>query len=359
MLNSEQIDYEILIRREIDDPSVSVIVPIYNMGKNGFLVECLDSLVRQEASDLEIVCVDDASTDNSVDIACQYAERHQNISVLRLFENSRQGAACNRGVSLAKGRYIGFVDADDYVSPDFYSSLLANAEKTGADIIEAAFQRVSDSGHLLGVYGYSFPDDCLTEADVIRDELELIEVRRKVILQHPSPRFCIQRTSVVKKHGHEFLEGMRYEDTPVFLRWIYDFNSFSRSKSGRYYYRQHENSTLHSTAHDAEKLSERLRSAEMILRDAKRLEKYDVYKKSLDQYFLDVYLFNTVALLINGGEGANADMIRTIAQSAREYVPEYRKVIWQRRTSIKSRIAMLLLIEYPTIYLTSRALLKG
>ena len=101
---------------------VSIIVPIYNVEK--YLKRCLDSLVNQTLNDIEIICINDGSTDDSLDILNEYAKRDERIVVINQ-ENSGQSVARNRGIDVAKGEYVGFVDSDDWVSEDYFECLYA------------------------------------------------------------------------------------------------------------------------------------------------------------------------------------------------------------------------------------------
>ena len=99
-------------------PKVSVIVPVYNTEK--YLGRCLDSLLNQTLEDIEIILVDDHSTDNSLDIMQAYQEKEpRKIKIAQTKQNSGAGAARNVGLELADCNYIGFVDSDDYITPDY------------------------------------------------------------------------------------------------------------------------------------------------------------------------------------------------------------------------------------------------
>ena len=98
---------EILVQNKINYvPKVSVIIPVYNVEK--YLRECLDSVINQTLKDIEIICVDDGSTDSSGKILDEYAQKDKRIKVIHQ-ENQGLGAAHNVGIDLAKGEYIGFV----------------------------------------------------------------------------------------------------------------------------------------------------------------------------------------------------------------------------------------------------------
>ena len=97
-------------------PKISILVAVYNTA--AYLSQCLDSLLSQTLKDIEVICVDDASTDNSLDLLHQYAEKDNRVKVFALKENCGQAHARNVGLSHATGDYIGFVDSDDWLSQD-------------------------------------------------------------------------------------------------------------------------------------------------------------------------------------------------------------------------------------------------
>lgn len=111
---------------------LSVIVPIYNAEKT--LCRCVDSILNQTFSALEVILVDDGSTDSSLDICEEYAKRDNRVIVFHK-ENAGLVAARKSGVEIASGEYIGFVDSDDYIEEDMFASLMSEAAITGADIV--------------------------------------------------------------------------------------------------------------------------------------------------------------------------------------------------------------------------------
>lgn len=110
---------------------VSIIVPVYNVEK--YLKRCLDSLVNQTLKDIEIICVNDGSTDGSLAILNEYVRNDDRIVVINQ-ENSGQSVARNRGIDVAKGEYIGFVDSDDWVCEDYFERLHNSAIQNNAEI---------------------------------------------------------------------------------------------------------------------------------------------------------------------------------------------------------------------------------
>lgn len=111
---------------------ISVVVPVYNAGP--YLRQCLDSIAAQTYSHMEVILVDDASTDGSGQICKEYAERDERFQYVRFPANRGPSAARNEGVGRAAGAFLSFVDADDYVEPDLLEKLYRSLTESGADI---------------------------------------------------------------------------------------------------------------------------------------------------------------------------------------------------------------------------------
>ena len=116
----------------MENKLISVIVPVYNV--MNYLKQCLDSIIQQTYSNLEIILVDDGSTDQSGSICDKYEERDSRITVIHK-KNGGLSDARNAGLSKCKGDYISFIDSDDYISPYFYEILMGVAEKKSCDIV--------------------------------------------------------------------------------------------------------------------------------------------------------------------------------------------------------------------------------
>ena len=115
------------------NPILSVIIPVYNVEK--YLAECLDSALAQTLKDIEIICVDDGSTDGSAAILDDYARRDPRIRVIHK-ANAGFGHTMNCGLHVATGKYVAFLESDDFIVPEAYEELVARAEVSGADIVK-------------------------------------------------------------------------------------------------------------------------------------------------------------------------------------------------------------------------------
>lgn len=131
-------------------PSVSIVIPVYNVAP--YLERCLDSIGRQSRPDFEVLLVDDGSTDQSRHICQQFVRKDRRFRLLTQ-ENAGASAARNLAMDQAQGRYLQFVDGDDWLPPDSTQSLLHAAEATGCDLVVAHFYRVekglvAERGHI-------------------------------------------------------------------------------------------------------------------------------------------------------------------------------------------------------------------
>ena len=123
-------------------PKISIIIPVYNTKK--FLKKCLDSIIHQTIDDKEIIIVDDKSTDGSTDILVEYAKRYPNINLICLAKNSGVAAARNIGLQNATGKYISFVDSDDYIDLDMLEKMYEACETTSSPVARVNRKLVTD-----------------------------------------------------------------------------------------------------------------------------------------------------------------------------------------------------------------------
>ena len=133
---------------------VSIIIPVYNSSK--YLRDCLDSVVNQTYKDIEIILVNDGSTDNSLDIINEYKEKYANIIAYNI-TNHGQGYARNMGIRKSSGKYIMFIDSDDYVDVDIVNSLVTNIGSS--DIAICDMYEVYDKNKVYYHNYHKFGDD--------------------------------------------------------------------------------------------------------------------------------------------------------------------------------------------------------
>ncbi|GBR77010.1 glycosyl transferase group 2, partial [Candidatus Termititenax persephonae] len=128
---------------------ISVIVPVYNAAK--YLRECLDSVAGQTLRDLEIICIDDGSTDGSLAIIEEYARQDKRIKALTK-ANAGYGQTLNVGLGQARGEYVGIVEPDDFIAPTMYETLWRKAAATDADFVKSDFYGFAGDGDARQIY---------------------------------------------------------------------------------------------------------------------------------------------------------------------------------------------------------------
>jgi len=134
---------------------ISLIIPVYNVEK--FLPRCLDSVASQTYADLEVIIVNDGSTDNSAQIVDRYVASNPNFTAYTI-ENSGQGGARNFGLKKAQGEYVAFLDSDDYIAPDCIEKLAAAAKSNNSDIVVCTCYDVKEDGTVIAKIGNNITD---------------------------------------------------------------------------------------------------------------------------------------------------------------------------------------------------------
>lgn len=281
-------DVDVLVTATCVRPVVSVVVALYNKVEGGYLERLLESFDAQRCEGVEYVLCDDCSTDSSLTVAAEFARAREDITVLHLRENGRQGAARNRAISYARGRYISIVDADDYIGGGFFESVLHAIGETDADVVVNKWiQRVDAEGELLGPRYANLRNSELS-GRIDRD------ARRHLINCHW--QFGTWRASLFDDARNLYPEGMFYEDTPTVMRWLMQIGSVAVADA-TYFYRSNPSSTTQTTGTNKDMLADRLRSSDMILDNARELGVYDEFKDEFDCYYVEVALANTLLML--------------------------------------------------------------
>ena len=192
-----------------DKIKVSVIVPVYNVEK--YLRECLESLVNQTLKEIEIICINDGSEDSSLEILNEYASKDSRFVIINQ-ENCGQSVARNKGLDVAKGEYIGFVDSDDWVDLNFFENLYSEAVKNNSDIAAASIRKVI----------YDKLDKYIIKYDSVQTETDTD--KKYKLAEIPDWNYTcnkIYKTSSFRKTGLKFIEGVYFEDVILTPQVVY------------------------------------------------------------------------------------------------------------------------------------------
>ena len=217
-----------------EHPLISIIIPVYNC--EDYLSRTLDSILVQSLKNIEIICINDGSQDKSLEILQQYAERDSRIVVIDK-ENGGQSSARNKGLEVAKGDYIGFIDADDTIPEDYYQKLYDNAFNSNADIVQCRALMIYEK------------DGCIKEWELNKDILTLDSRNsnfNKLLMTYASGFVWnkIYRRSLF--HNITFINGIYWEDNPFNLEIALKASKILSIPDTYYYYLQRENSTVYS-----------------------------------------------------------------------------------------------------------------
>lgn len=210
---------------------LSIIVPVYNVEK--YLPKCLESLIKQTLKDIEIICVNDGSTDNSLAILKEFASKDSRI---RIIDNQHQGVAKTRntGIEQSTGEYIGFVDSDDYIDIDFFEKLYNSATKSNSDI---AIASILKHKNFFNIYNAKYTKE--ETAITIQDKIKLCEDKKHFFFYAWNK---IYHSGFIKENNIKFSEGQIYEDVMFAIKALYYSNKIISVYGTKYHYIEHENS---------------------------------------------------------------------------------------------------------------------
>ena len=211
---------------------VSIIVPVYNVDK--YLEKCLDSLINQTLKDIEIICVNDGSTDNSLEILEKYSQKDNRIIIINQ-DNAGVSVARNSGMKIAKGQYIGFVDSDDWVDLDFYEKLYNSAIANDADIAISSIIRWRKYNKK---YRVKYEDKVYT---TLQEKISACFI----------PKNCYVWNKLYKSHivqNKHFTPNVYFEDIIWLPEVIKSSNKLITVSGTNYYYRVNNNSIVKKTS---------------------------------------------------------------------------------------------------------------
>ena len=216
-------------------PKISIIVPIYNSEE--YLKECLNSLVNQTFKDIEIICVNDGSTDNSLEIVKYFAEKDSRIKVINQ-ENKGQSAARNAGLKIASGEWITFIDSDDYIDLNTYERALT---VSNVDVICFGIE----------VYGDNLYATRQADNEYYKIKYKsLVHLNNKIRL-NTDVSVCdkLFKKEIIDNYGIRFPEGIHFEDAEFYWKYILCCKSANYIDEYFYHYRRREDSIMHNAFH--------------------------------------------------------------------------------------------------------------
>ena len=211
---------------------VSVIVPVHNAER--WLVRCVDSIRRQTLSAIEIILVENGSTDGSAELCDAYAREDGRIRVLHLAHADLSGAR-NAGLAVARAKYVGFVDSDDYIEPDMFARLLDAAERCGAEMACCDFISEAEEA-----------PQTVPDSEVEPQLLAPREALRELLLEELSPAVWTKLFDRRLFAERQFPDDYLFEDHRTVHHWIARCQRIARVAKPLYHYVQHGESICHT-----------------------------------------------------------------------------------------------------------------
>ena len=224
---------------------VSVIIPVYNV--EDYLTECLDSIINQTFSDIEIICVNDGSTDNSLSILESYKKSDNRIKVFSQ-ENAGQGAARNKGVENSCGVYVCFVDADDYIPHDAIEKYCKNIEKNNSDVVISKLARFEETTNRTDYSRPAFDfKKYFKDADFDNFTFSYCDIKAEVMNTSFSPCIKFYKRDFLINNNITFPPKLSFEDVPFHILVMLYAEKLSFIDEFLYFYRFNQNSTMNTS----------------------------------------------------------------------------------------------------------------
>lgn len=256
-------------------PKVSIIVPVYNVDR--YLTRCLDSLVNQTLQDIQIIAVNDGSTDKSSEILLVYENMYP--EKIKVYSKSNGGLsdARNYGLPYAEGEYIAFLDSDDYVELDMYEKMYTKAIQDNSDLVECDFV-------------WEYPDKKKIDTGVVYNGKKEMMIHARVVAWNKLiKRSLIENAKVI------FPKGLRYEDVEFFYKMLPYYNTVSFVKEPLVHYIQRESSISNVQNERTKEIFEVL---ENVIEYYKKNRIYEEYKEELEYTYVRLLLCSSLFRIV-------------------------------------------------------------
>ncbi|MBO7656406.1 MAG: glycosyltransferase [Alphaproteobacteria bacterium] len=228
-------------------PKVSIVVPIYGVEK--YLNQCVDSILAQTLTDIEIILVDDGSPDKCPQIVDEYAKRDKRVVAVHQ-PNGGYGVAVNHGIELARGEYVGIIESDDWIEPTMYEKLYNNAVKNNSDVVKCSFyvynslaqkeKNINRKWKLHYMNLFNAPDGAFTLADF-----------PQIVAFHASVWAALYRADFIKDIKMGETKSASYQDFPFMCEVMSRAKRISVEKDYLVHYRMEEGQGSSTIRRDA------------------------------------------------------------------------------------------------------------
>lgn len=297
----------------LDNIDVSIIVPVYNM--ENYLDRCLKSLVNQTLKKIEIICINDCSTDNSLEILKEYKKKYKNkIKIIDSKVNLKQGGARNLGIRESVGKYIGFVDSDDWVELDMFEKLISKAKTNESTIVYCDYyETLSEKG----------PCYKMNRLKHIKGIKNIQDIKKKLLASPCSIWSGIYSRDLFVNNDLYFPEKIFYEDNYLVpLLVIHSKYIYKVDEPLLFYFKGNISTTR---GFNSEKFLDRIKISELLLEKLKKEKLLKEYEKELEFYLTEIYLINTSIGFLRNFYPIKLREIYYLKEKIKEVFPDYKK----------------------------------
>lgn len=245
--------------------------------------------MNQTLKDIEIIIVNDSSTDKSLEICKEYEKKYENIKVICKEKNEGLGLARNTGIKYTNGEYIAFIDSDDYIDIDMYEKLYKKAQKTDADVVYGGMKTINPSGNIRSKIGNPFKEDIQKGKDILKVLYNMLNIKNEQINCYMGMSVCkaIYRKSIFNENNIWFVSERQFisEDYIFHLDYIPKCKVIAFDDSVYYYYCDNENQSL-TRSYKSNKFEENKKLRKELIRKTKNINIYEEVKKGIDDLFI-------------------------------------------------------------------------
>ena len=299
---------------------ISIIIPAYNAEK--YIKKCLDSLIKQTKKEIEIIVINDGSKDNTEELIKSYTD-----SRIKYYKNTNHGIGYSRnyGIEKAKGKYIMFLDSDDYVEKDICEKLYNKARNDDLDVVICDFFKEFENGNIEEIHTNDFKNSSLKD-------------NPEIITEYLSPWAKLYSTKLLKDNNIKFVENLKYEDAPFVIEALDKAKKIGKVNDCLVHYMIHGNSE--TTVRD-----KRVFDILKILDKIRKYTKNKSYlKDKIDKLTVRIITNYTIQQRVQADKKVGMEFINEAFEYMKKEVPDYKSNKYYetrsflRRTIEKSRL---------------------
>ncbi len=262
-----------------NSPLISVIIPVYNSER--YLTKCLDSVGRQDFKNFEVIIIDDGSTDSSIEIIKEFTNKYLNFKYIQQ-ENMGASAARNKGIKISKGKFISFIDSDDFVDKDFLKDMYKEALDKECDVVCCGYSTYYPKKNIV-------IKDLFMLSSGVYKPYKFLNIMIRDFRIHYTMWNKLWKRDLFENNNIEYPK-MCFEDISTVPKLIYYSNKIAVISKSYYYYTNNKDSLVHTV--NVSQLNDYIKSLAMLRLFLENENIYNDFKLSYKLYTLRLFICN-------------------------------------------------------------------